>query len=304
MTTFTEQADRYIAGLRASRKGTASGTIDRYQSYLRSHLVPLVGARSLESLDNAAAKDLIGRISGKLAASTVQGIFQVFKGVIASAVDQQGNQAYPRAWNLKFIDLPRLVPADQDTPEIPRKALQEAISGGSGEDRLLWGLLAASGLRVGEALALTTLPDGSGNFWDWESRTVDVRVQRHEDGTVGPPKTASGRRIVDLCVAANDFLLDTWTDSSLPLGFVFPTGERALRDRLTKAIPGVGFHAFRRFRLTQTADAGVPDALDRFWAGHASKGVHERYAKWTSKLEERRVWAERVGLGFELPEEK
>jgi integrase len=301
MITFAEQSERYMTGLRQSRKQRRPRTLQAYQSYLNMHLVPQIGQRPLKDLDNAAAKEFFGRIADGLSASTINGIFNVLKGVVASAVDQNGNQTYPMVWNKSFLDLPRLSPAEQNTPEIGRELLRSAISAGSPEDRLLWVLLAGSGLRVGEALAVTTTPDGSGNFWDWENKTIDVRVQRHEDGQIGPPKTAAGRRVVDLCQTANNFLLNVWTNSSKPLGFMFRTGERALRDRLNDAAPNTGFHAFRRFRLTQLAVTNVPAELEYFWTGHAAKDVHGRYMKWGSRLEERRDWAERVGLGFELP---
>jgi hypothetical protein len=61
----------------------------------------------------------------------------------------------------------------------------------------------------------------------------------------------------------------------------------------------LGFHAFRRFRLTWLRKNGVPHDLERFWMGHAETEVGDL----SSKLKDvsfRQQWAERIGLGFEL----
>lgn len=297
MTTFADQSNEYLRGLRQSRNPASSSTLRAYESYLNANLLPQIGSRQLSDLDNAAAKGIFDPLADKLAAKTVRGHFDVFKGVIASAIDANGNEIYPRKWNLSFLDLPTVTPAEQNTPEIPRKSLQEAFLGGSPEDKLLWAFLAGSGLRIGEALAVRTTPDGTGNYWDRAARTINVEVQRHENGQFGPLKTSSSRRIVDLCQPLNDFLISRAPQAD----FLFSSRERAARKRFDKLMPHVGFHAFRRFRETQTGLAGTPDALSRFWAGHAAKDVHERYIKVGSFLEERRLWADRVGLGFELP---
>jgi integrase len=62
----------------------------------------------------------------------------------------------------------------------------------------------------------------------------------------------------------------------------------------------VGFHAFRRFRLTWLRRNGVPRDLERFWMGHAETEVGDLYSKLKDDVSFRQEWAERIGLGFEL----
>ena len=62
----------------------------------------------------------------------------------------------------------------------------------------------------------------------------------------------------------------------------------------------VGFHAFRRFRLTWLRKNAVPKDLERFWMGHAPEEVGDLYSKLKDDVSFRQEWAERVGLGFEL----
>lgn len=49
------------------------------------------------------------------------------------------------------------------------------------------------------------------------------------------------------------------------------------RDSLSKLIVP-GFHVFRRFRLTNLREAGVPGDIERFWMGHADKTIGDRYS--------------------------
>src|ERR1700720_3279447 len=62
-----------------------------------------------------------------------------------------------------------------------------------------------------------------------------------------------------------------------------------------------GFNIFRRFRLTHLETSGCPETLKHFWSGHAQKHVSERYVKLDQNRDFRLHWAEKIGLGFELP---
>jgi integrase len=65
-----------------------------------------------------------------------------------------------------------------------------------------------------------------------------------------------------------------------------------------------GFHAFRRFRTTHLRTEGVPEDFVMFWLGHKEKTITDRYSKMKERLELRRRWAEKAGVGFKLPAEK
>jgi len=58
---------------------------------------------------------------------------------------------------------------------------------------------------------------------------------------------------------------------------------------------------FRRFRITAMETAEVPQALQHTWSGHARTHVSERYKKLLRQREWRLEWAEKVGMGFDLP---
>jgi len=94
-------------------------------------------------------------------------------------------------------------------------------------------------------------------------------------------------------------------------GFVFSTSRGGLliqRNvlRMLHAIlkrtgmPKLGFHAFRRFRVTHLRKNMVPEDLIKFWIGHAPQTVTDVYSKVKNDVDFRREAAEAVGLGFEL----
>jgi hypothetical protein len=82
-------------------------------------------------------------------------------------------------------------------------------------------------------------------------------------------------------------------------------------DRLGKGLPNLylgtelpfrHFNAiFRRFHLTHLEKSECPEPLKHFWSGHAARHVSERYVKLDQDRDFRLMWAEKIGLGFELP---
>ena len=61
------------------------------------------------------------------------------------------------------------------------------------------------------------------------------------------------------------------------------------------------FNIFRRFRITELQTAECPKPLQHFWSGHAQTHVSERYTKLLQDRDYRLEWAEKIGMGFELP---
>lgn len=51
-----------------------------------------------------------------LSAKTIKNYLDVPKAVVASVMDDDGNQVYPRKWNNDFIDIPVVEPSEQNRP--------------------------------------------------------------------------------------------------------------------------------------------------------------------------------------------
>ena len=66
--------------------------------------------------------------------------------------------------------------------------------------------------------------------------------------------------------------------------------------RILHSVKRVGFHAFRRFRLTWLRKNGAPKDLEHFWMGHAPEEVGDLYSKLKEDVAFRQEWAERFGL--------
>jgi integrase len=331
---FKQQAEKFIRESQTRRRNPVRPQTARiYQSYLDQHILPEIGEAPLTVIENGRMREFIGRISGKkLSPSTVCQIFNVVTAVIASAVDENGNQIYPRTWNHDFIDLPVINKHDTKAEIVTPEQIEAVIAEADPTLRSLIILLAASGLRIGEALALqghaTTLLGpaipGTGDiayanrlsikkgfygcsYWDPETATIHVKSTLVR-GTISPqPKTSAGNREIDLHPDVNDYL----KAAELPEnGFLFQNrlGNHArvetLYDQMDALGLGTGFHAFRRFRATHLEASGVPRSLTSYWLGHQGNSITDRYIKIGQDLAVRKEWALKAGLGFSLKETK
>lgn len=173
--------------------------------------------------------------------------------------------------------------------------------------KVLFALLAGTGLRIGEALGLKLDEHLSGDF-----STIRVR-QSVWRGSVQTPKTDNAVREIDV-PASLAALLRAAVDGRTS-GFLFQSGSgrpltqrNVLRDGLEKIRrdmkleDGKAFHSFRRFRTAHLRKNQVPWDLQKLWLGHANKDVTDRYAEQLKDdVEWRKREAEKAGLGFELP---
>ena len=99
------------------RKPVAPSTIDDWERILRNWLNPNLGSLPLSEVNNAAVKGLVAVMSGAgLSPKTIDNYAGVVKMVVASAVDQEGEEVYPRKWNHQFIDMPIVERSKQNTP--------------------------------------------------------------------------------------------------------------------------------------------------------------------------------------------
>jgi hypothetical protein len=68
---------------------------------------------------------------------------------------------------------------------------------------------------------------------------------------------------------------------------------------------GAALHAFRRFREAMLQKSEARQLLIDYWMGHENDDMSTRYGKQLLEdVKYRKEWAEKVGLGFELPASK
>jgi integrase len=88
--------------------------------------------------------------AAELAPKTIVNVVTVVKLVIASVVDEEGDQIYPRICNHEFIQLPLVIKEKQNRPTITGAEISELLNGVRGRYAVLVALVAGTGLRIGE----------------------------------------------------------------------------------------------------------------------------------------------------------
>lgn len=297
--TFRVQAARWIESLPTRRRRPVKpATIFGWQHALDKWILPTLGDRLLSEISNGALKELIETMAeGGLAAKTIVNYSQVVKMVIASAVNADGDQLYPRKWNHEFIGLPIVEKEKQYRPTVTQTEVEEILADAKIRYAVIFALLAGAGLRIGEALAVKA------SSFSPDCRVLYVRRSIWH-GREQDPKTPNAVREVDLPEPLSAFMREYMAGKS---GYLFatasgrPIGQRNVLRALHATGKKVGFHAFRRFRTETLRRARVPEDLIGLWLGHARRTVTDLYATGLQQDHEwRREWCERVGLGFSL----
>jgi integrase len=309
--TFAEQAKLFLTLPNEDGYPIKPATLSTWDSCIEMHLNPNVGSIPLGQFTNTTLKELLAKLKAfrskkcpdGLSTKTLHNYIDLAKMIVGSAVNEHGEKLFPYQWNNRFIGLQRIKKNSQRQPMFAAEAITALVSKATGDEQMLYALLAGTGLRAGEALGLR-LSDISADF-----RTVSVR-QSDWNGTAQEPKTEAALRDVDLCIELSEMLKRYVGERKTGLLFASSSG-RALRQSniLRRSLHPLlaelkvelqGFHGFRRFRTTHLRRSVVPEDLTRFWIGHSDKTVTDGYSKLKEDAGFRRDCADRVGLGFTL----
>jgi len=330
--TFRQQVRTWLAEMRNRRsKPVAPSTLSGWESGLKNWLNPNLGDLPLEAVDNVALKKLVNKmVEGGLSASTISNYADVVKMVMASVINEKGDEVYPRKWNDAFINMPVINPRRQRTPSFTGDVVSGIVATREytyrdpkrnmdvkcelkDVHRMLFILCAASGLRFGEALGIE-IPHVSSDGSCIQIRQKAWRGQLHEF-----LKTRNGEREIDLHPSVAKFLREFIGERKSGLLFRTRTGQQLHQSNILRRVlhpmleglgqPKCGVHAFRRFRNTYLRNyTSTPPGIYRFWMGHASgepertgETMSDRYDKAEHERALRKEWAERAGLGFVLP---
>jgi hypothetical protein len=96
-TTFAEQAERWLSGVRVRRrKPVKPATIAGWRHSLDKWLILLIGELRLADVGNATLKIVIDKMTeAGLSAKSIVSHSRLVKVVVASAVNAEGEQLYP-----------------------------------------------------------------------------------------------------------------------------------------------------------------------------------------------------------------
>ncbi len=306
--TFAQQAEKFLEqGATRKRNPLRPASLRTYKAQIETHLLPLIGGMSLELVGNKVVNELVSELTHQgLSARTISLNVTIIKKIRKSAVSENGDQLFPYEWNADVIDAP--VADGSKQPTLNAQQVQDAISKAAPHEKALYALLAGTGLRIAEALAIKLDPDDKvSTVWIPSESKIIVRQQMTRNG-LATTKTKAGQREVDLAPELNDFLITLLEYRFLEQGetckdvSVFNDCEGCYRLALAQDGIQGGFHCFRRFRVTHIRMNGVPDPLVKYWIGHAAGNITEHYTQVEEGIESRKLHAAKAGLGFQLPE--
>ena len=266
-------------------------------------------------MGNAQAKKLIDAMrTAKRSDKTIVEYVCIMKSIVASAVDSEGEQLFPRQWNHDFMRLPIVEKTKQRRPKITNREVETIITEAKPKHGLMYALMAGCSLRIGEvtAIRVEAYSDGHSTI-SLDCQTIYVRksVRRRVEQD---PKTVNAVRDIDVApelanaikryIAGQDFTRSTYLFQTR--GKPLPH-RNVLRDSLHPILKKMGrqkcgFHIFRRFRASWLRKNRVPWDLEKMWMGHAHKDLTDQYAEQLREdMQYRRKWCDKIGLGFNLP---
>lgn len=269
--TFAQFATKWEASVLGQLKPS---TAQNYRGHIRNHLKPFFGSYQLKDIQPELMQQFVA--SRAASPKTVRNICVTFQSMWRSA----------RAWGYVTHDaFDRIVmPTPRRTQRFFFSAedVQKIISAAEEPQRTFYGLLAETGLRVGELCGLTV------DDIDLERGLLVVR-QSAWRGKLISPKTATSVRVINLsphCIEHLKGFLQSWRPNEQRLLFATRNGtpwdanmQRKRRFRsLLKAqniqIPkGNGFHAFRHANAALMDRFSIPMKVRQQRLGHSDPGV-------------------------------
>jgi len=305
---FRDQAKRYIRWIQSRDREPIKDT-SSIEAALNKWILPEIGDLPLGDVHNVTVKPLVNKMKQSLSARTVNKYVEYVRQIVASLKDgRTGEPIHPRKWDSSVLDVPVINPRKQRRPALRQDAINTLVSNSEGTEQALYVLLAATGMRISEALAIEA------KHFVNDHRTIQVcqQVDRYKPRVVKYLKTDAGYREIDLPQNIADYLRSYINGKD---GLLFKTRngtpylhnglhQRWLTPRLEAMQideKGMGFHAFRRFRKTWLRGERCQEDINNFWMGHQPETMSELYSRMDFELVRRLDESERVGVGFNVP---
>jgi len=104
---FRPQGELWLKSLaNRKRNPVEQTTIDTRRYALDKWIYPLLGDMYVADVNNLVLKKLVEQMAEKLSAASIRDYSNIVKAVVASAIDENGEEVFPRKWNEGFLDLP------------------------------------------------------------------------------------------------------------------------------------------------------------------------------------------------------
>jgi integrase len=248
--------------------------LDKDGNLIGDGAIASFGRIALAAIEPRDVKRYAAELAARgLAPGSVRNLLAPVRALLATAHEDGLIRGNPAA-GLRIVQR-----VDESADEIQAKALTDeqlraVLAEVPDEWRLFFEFLGHSGLRIGEAVALT---------WadvDFGKRRVNVRRRLYR-GRLDSPKSKYGRRAVPLSQGLSQAL---WRlrDTAAPEALVFPSktggfldasnvAARVLKPAAKRAgVPWAGFHTFRHTCATTLFRHGLNAKQAQMWLGHHS----------------------------------
>jgi integrase len=300
--TFKERVEWCRDNRTAWTEGKPSSVLSM-ESQLTKHILPRLGDLPLHMVDETVMQEFISHLKRttfemrkpnrdliktyRLSHKTVLNIVGVVKLVLGKKVWA--------TWELDLGHKPQ-----QEARYFTQDELQHIINKADGQYRVLFALLAGTGMRIGEAAGL--------HVEDVDVENCRITIKRAVwNGVEQSPKTTNALRVIDIHPDLAE-MMKNHLAGKVGLVFKSKTGspisgnnilKRVLHPLLAELeIPKAGLHAFRHSRVTILRKENTPAHLQTQWVGHSSLQTTNGYDHTAQEVEYRREMASKVGLGF------
>jgi integrase len=306
--TVAEAGERYLEHL-ATVKQRKRTTIEDYRGYLRRHLVPFFGTRTLDRIEPAHVEEYMHAKLARLSPKTVTNHLTFLHGLLAFALRRR----WAESNSVGLVDRPPATRQHATRIRFLQPVEVEAVLRAVPDDDLgptdaaIYLCAVTTGLRQGELLALKWLDV------DWLAHRIRVADNFPRGHTAEPdtPKSHCLRSVPMADRLAGElerhFQRSRYrSDEELVFGdpqTSRPYDPSKLRSRFYEcleraAVRRVTFHELRHTFGTQMAAAGAPLRAIQEWMGHADVKTTQIYAHYAPDATNGVAFVERAfGLG-------
>jgi integrase len=276
------------------------------ESQLTKHILPRFGHLPLDSVGEIAVQEFVADLKRSTFKMTKRNgdfikTYKLSRKTILNFVGAVKLVLGRKAWMTWELDLGK--PGHPEQRYFTEEQLQRIIEGAEGQYRILFALLAGTGMRIGEAAGL--------HLDDLDLDNCVIHVRRGVwNGREQAPKTVNAVREIDIDPGLAALLrqhigakkagrvFEARNGSPISGNNVLKRVLHPLLERL--GIRRAGLHAFRHSRVTMLRKRGTPEDLQKQWIGHSSLRTTDRYSHTHQELEYRRLAASKAGLNFEV----
>lgn len=256
---YTERWEKNILPLKTPSTGVT------FRSHIRK-MNRYLGQLDLTEITESRVQDHVSELAQNLSPKGLKNYIGTMKLILSRAKKEGLIQVIPDP------DLPKIVKKQQ--PWFTAEQMKNIVEHSDGQYKLLFYLLAETGMRIGEALGL--------QWQDIDFKNQSINIQRSVfNGQTQNPKTSSSIRSISISFNlvsklslhgnSENFLFTTSKNNPCAANAIL---VQKLHPRLQDFnYPSCGFHAFRRGNATIMASIGTPEKIAACRLGHALPGI-------------------------------